>query len=87
MLCGRDHSPKTFGLTPEGAYDEANAFPNELSLRISHFGGRGKLYVERLPLPLPFALGMRAALRAALDRVDADLAAAGVVFDDEARAG
>lgn len=52
--------------------------PSELSLRVDHIGGRGKLRVERLPLPLPFAIGIRDMLRARLAQVEEELAAAGV---------
>jgi hypothetical protein len=59
-----------------GAYDPAEAPQHALGLRLDHYGGRGKLRVDRVPLPMPFAIGMRDALRAALARVEAEIAAA-----------
>jgi hypothetical protein len=64
-------------LTPDGSYDAANAHRNEMSLRIDRFGGPQRITVERHPVPLAIAYGLRDALRAALARVEADIAAAG----------
>jgi hypothetical protein len=74
--CGYDVRLHRLGLTEEGAYDAACAPQHELSVRIDTFGGRNSLTVERQPLPLPYAIGMRDALRAALARVEAEIAAA-----------
>jgi hypothetical protein len=76
--CGRGQPPARLGLSTGGRFDPDTAAPNELSLRIDHIGGRGMLRVERQPLPLPFAIGIRDMLRARLERVEAELAAAGV---------
>jgi hypothetical protein len=73
-MCGWDRKLGALGLTDDGCFEPVHA--NELSLRLDHIGGRGRLRVERLPLPLPFAIGMRDALRAALARVEAEIAAA-----------
>ena len=50
------------------------------------FGGPKKLTVTREPLPLEFARGLRRALKAALARVDAEIAEAtgGEAEDDAA---
>jgi hypothetical protein len=76
--CGFDRKLAAFGITLEGVFDAANAQPNELSLRVDHIGGRGRLRVERHPLPVHLAIGLRAALRARLAQIDAELAAAGI---------
>lgn len=77
VLCGHDRPAKAFGLAESGAYDAANAFPNEMTVRLTHLRGRGCIQVERHPVPLPTAYGLRDALRAALGRVEADIVAAG----------
>jgi hypothetical protein len=76
--CGRGQKPERFGLDASGRFDPNLAALNEPGLRIDHIGGRGKLRVERQPLPLPIALGLRAMLVARLAQLDAELAAAGV---------
>ena len=50
--------------------------PFEPSMRLDHIGGRGRLRVERVPLPLHLARGLRENLRAALARLDAEIEAA-----------
>ena len=75
--CGYDVKPQRLGLLESGAYDPEMAPAHPLALRLDHFGGRGRLHVEKLPLPLPFAYGMRDALKAALARVNAEIAEAG----------
>lgn len=76
--CGRAQKPERLGLNTIGAFDTDIAAPNELGLRIDHIGGRGKLRVERQPLPVAIAIGLRDMLRARLEQVEAELAAAGV---------
>jgi hypothetical protein len=44
-----------------------------MSLRVTNIGGRGCITVERGPLPLNLAVGLRTALKAALARVEADI--------------
>lgn len=77
MLCGHAVKPERIGLVETGAYDHALAPAHILQLRLDHLGGRGMLRVEMVPLPLPFAYGMRDALKAALARVNAEIAEAG----------
>lgn len=72
VLCGTDRSPRYFGLDEEGEYAGAAA-PHEMSLRVNHFGGRARITVDRAPLPLNLAVGLRDALKAALARVEADI--------------
>lgn len=72
-MCGYDVRLQRLGLTEAGDYDAANAPQHELSVRLDTFGGRNSLTVERQPLPLPYAIGMRDALRAALARVEAEI--------------
>ena len=74
--CGWDRRPAGLALGPDGQFLDNK--PTELSMRIDHIGGRGKLRVERLPLPLPFALGLRDMLLRRLEQVEAELRAAGV---------
>lgn len=81
--CGHDRPARAFGLTSRGDFDQASAPENELSLRRDTIGGRGKLSVERLAAPLPFALGLRDMLRYRLAQVEAELRAAGVELDDD----
>lgn len=77
VLCGLDRRPAQLGLAEDGSYDAATALPNEMTLRIDTIGGRGRLSVDRQPVPLPTAYGLRSALQAALARVEADIVAAG----------
>jgi hypothetical protein len=76
-ICGWDRAQHALGLAPDGSYDAANAHENDMTLRIDHFLGRGRIVVERHPVPLATAYGLRDALRAALARVEADIAGAG----------
>lgn len=70
--CGWDRPPKALGLAEDGFF-EPDARVHELSLRIDHIGGRGRLRVERAPLPLAFAIGLRDMLRAALAHIEAEI--------------
>lgn len=81
--CGHDKKAEQFGLTPRGNFDPDNAYPNELSLRRTTIGGRGRCSVERFPAPLPFALGMRQMLKYRLAQLEADIRAAGVELPDD----
>lgn len=81
--CGYDRRREGFGLTPDGDFDAANAQENEGSVRVDRIGGRGRLTVERLPLPLRFALGMRDMLRFRLARLEAEIRAAGVALPED----
>lgn len=76
-LCGFDVKPARLGLAEAGGYDVDAAVPHPLALRRRHYGGRASITVEELALPLPFAYGMRDALKAALARVNAEIAEAG----------
>lgn len=76
-LCGFDVSPGRLGLTDKGEYDAEAAPRHEMSLRTDTIGGYRKLTVTREPLPMPFALGLRAALQAALARVEAEIVEGG----------
>lgn len=76
-MCAYDVNPSRLGLRDDGSFDPA-APPRELSLRANHYGGRGKIVCERMPLPVQQAIGLRDALRARLAQVEAELAAAGV---------
>lgn len=80
--CGHDRRPVAFGLAPDGRFDPALAQPNELSLRRTTLGGRGRCSVERDAAPLHFALGMRSMLKARLAQVEGELRAAGVELPD-----
>ena len=82
VLCGLEHKAARFGLTREGQFSPAAAPTNELSLRLTTIGGRGRCAVERYPLPLPFALGLRDMLKYRLAQVEAEIRAAGVELDD-----
>ena len=77
VLCGFDVRPDRLGLSAAGAYDLIEGTPHPLELRRRTYGGRARIPVEKLPLPLPFAYGMRDALKAALARVNAEIAEAG----------
>jgi hypothetical protein len=78
-----DRAQRCFGLALDGSYDAANAHPNEMTLRIDHFLGRGHIEVERHPVPLPTAYGLRDALRAALVRVERDIVEAGGALPED----
>ena len=80
--CGYDRPLRLLGLAADGHFDVENAYPNELSLRRDHIGGRGRLRVERVDVPLHYALGLRQMLRYRLARVEEELRAAGVELDD-----
>lgn len=82
VACGHTVKPERIGLGADGAYDGENAFPHTMQQRIDYIGGRRSLRVEHLPLPMPFALGMRDALRAALARVEAEILEAGGELPD-----
>lgn len=76
-LCGFDVKPQRLGLTEAGVFDSESAPQHALALRVDDIGGRGHLKVTKEPLPIPFAYGMRDALKAALARVNAEIAEAG----------
>lgn len=76
--CGRDQKAARFGLTTTGRFDPAAAAPNELTLRRTTIGGRGKCSVERQDVSVEVALGMREMLKYRLAQIEADLRAAGV---------
>jgi len=82
VLCGYDVKPARLGLREDGVYDATTAPAHVPELRVDHIGGRGKLAVEKLALPMPFALGVREALRAALARVEAEILEAGGELPD-----
>jgi hypothetical protein len=74
-----DRAPRFFGISAEGAYDPAHV--NELGSRTYHFGGASNIKVDKGPAPMNMAYGMRAALKAALARVEADIVEAGGELD------
>lgn len=76
-LCGYDVQLQRLGLTKDGAYDSAEAPQHLLSQRVDTFGGRANIKTDREPLPMPFALGIRDALKAALARVEAEIVEGG----------
>lgn len=76
VVCGYDVKPSRLGLRDDGSF--VSVVPREMSLRIDHFGGRGRITVERVPLPVNIAIGLRDMLRARLEQVEAELAAAGI---------
>lgn len=80
--CGLDKKAAQFGLTPSGKFDPLTAQPNELTLRRTTIGGRGKCSVERFPVSAEVALGMRDMLKYRLAQIEADLLAAGVEIPD-----
>ena len=84
MLCGFDVAASRLGLDAEGRYDAENAPQHEMGVRLTTFGGRANISVTREPLPLEFAYGLRRALRAALARVEADIAEVGGEADEDA---
>ena len=63
-----------------GAYDP-NIAAHDMTLRIDHFLGRGRITVERGPVPMNYAYGLRSALQAALARVEADIVEGGGELD------
>lgn len=81
--CGADRPPSKFGLAPDGQFDTSRALPNELNMRVDHYGGRAKITVERVAAPLHLAVGLRNALKFRLAQVEADIRAAGVELDDD----
>lgn len=81
--CGRDGRAELLGLTPQGDFDVENAYPNELSRRRDHIGGRGKLRVERIPLDARHALGIRNMLKHRLEQVENELREAGVELPED----
>lgn len=81
--CGVDRKPSSLGLAADGHFDIDAAFPNELSLRVDRFRGRGRIVVTRDAAPLPLALGVRTMLRHRLAQLEADIRAAGVELPDD----
>jgi hypothetical protein len=84
VLCGWDVAPSRLGLGARGEYDTENAPQHEMGVRLTTFGGRANITVRREPLPLEFAYGLRRALKAALARVEADIAEVGGEAEDDA---
>ena len=81
-VCGWNRPPKALGIQADGTFKPV--YPFTTSLRVDTIGGRGRLTVERIPMPLYIAQGLRAALRAALEQVEADIVeAGGTLADDE----
>jgi hypothetical protein len=81
--CGWDQKPERLGLTSDGSFDEVNAQPNELCVRVDTYSGRGRICVERHAAPPHIALGIRAMLKFRLAQVEAELAAAGIELPDD----
>ncbi len=75
-ICARHYPPVKLGLTASGAFDPSIHSPLLKTYRLT-FGGRGRLAVEHLPLSLPFAYGLRDALRTALARLEQEIVDAG----------
>ncbi len=74
-LCGVTVSPARLGLDAEtGAF---SGEVHEPGSDVYVFGGRGRITHIPQPLPMHFALGLRDALRAALARVEEEIAEAG----------
>ena len=76
--CGLDRTLRFLGLADDGQFLGG---ARELEMHLHHFGGRGRISIERQPLPAHIALGLRKMLRARLAQVEAELAAAGVEDD------
>lgn len=81
--CSHDRPAVAFGLTPQGDFDAENAYANELSRRIDHIGGRGRLRVERVPLDARHALGIRNMLKYRLEQVENELREGGVEIPED----
>jgi len=75
-LCGLTHAPRRLGLTDDGAYDPG-IHPPLLKAYTYRYGGPRHLAVEHHPLSLPFALGLRDALRTALAQLEHEIVEAG----------
>lgn len=74
-LCGVTQNPMRLGLDAEtGAF---SGEVHEPGIDVYTFGGRGRIQHQPQPLPMHFALGLRDALRAALERVEEDIVEAG----------
>lgn len=74
--CGFNRTLRYLGITEDGRFRDGE--PRELQVHIHHFKGRGRISIERQPLPANIAIGLRNMLRARLAQVEAELAAAGV---------
>jgi hypothetical protein len=75
-VCGTSRPGRMFALRPDGAYD-AEARPPRFEQYLYTSGGRGRMSVEKAPIPLPFAYGLRDALRTALMQLEQEIVDAG----------
>lgn len=74
--CGFTHVPRRLGLTATGEYDPELRPPLLKAYRYC-YGGPKHLTVVHEPLSLPFALGLRDALRTALMQLEQEIVDAG----------
>ncbi len=72
-VCGTARALPFFGLRPDGSYDP-DARPPKLVLYAHTFAGRARISAEHHPMPLNIAYGLRDALKAVLDLVEAEIA-------------
>jgi hypothetical protein len=71
--CGSPRSLSRFGINEDFEFDAAQRPAYELRLRIDEIGGRGRLVVDREPMPLPAARALRASMAEALAQLDAEI--------------
>jgi len=75
MLCGVPRWPSMLRLDADtGAFIGPAHEPHAI---VFTYGGRNSLSTAQHPLPMEFALGIRDALRAALERIEGDIVEAG----------
>ncbi len=69
--CGVSRAPKHFGITEDGEFDPDLRPDHVIEQLTREFHGGGHIDVERGPLSLEQAHGLRESLQAALDSLDA----------------
>jgi hypothetical protein len=73
--CGMPRHQRCFGIGESGF--DPDLYPDhDLELMIDTIGGRGRLSVEHRPVTYQQAVAQRDCLRAALERVEAEITAA-----------
>jgi hypothetical protein len=76
VLCGFYVPLRRMGMDVNGKHDSDST--HDMVMQVRHYGGRGRITVEKQPVTVPVAIGLLAAIDAARARVVADLQAAGV---------
>ena len=71
--CGSPRSLARFGINEEFEFNADRRPAYELQLRVDEIGGRGRLVVDREPMPLAAARALRDSMAEALAQLDAEI--------------